>query len=111
MKLLVVLYFCGAKNLINNKLLHSLCVEIEQRNKNIDVSEFNSELSNLFDSVRFNQSQKRLIEDNFQDLKETFLVQREYDFNQKYKSIKGLGRSTKKALVILFNEEFNEETY
>jgi hypothetical protein len=53
-----------------------------------------------------NQAQKRLIEDSFQDLKET---QGEYCFNQKYKPIKGLGRSTKKALVILFNEKFNEE--
>ena len=56
-------------------------------------------------SVRLIKKQKEFLTFHFLSLKETYFLKGESLFNQKYKSIKGLGRSTKKVLLASFRAE------
>ena len=54
-------------------------------------------------NLRLTKEQRQTLEKNYQELSKSYSLS-EKDFNSKFRSIKGLGRSTKKALKKFFEE-------
>jgi len=58
------------------------------------------ELYKIFDCLRLTKKQKELLDFHFLSLKGTYFLKGEKVFNRQYADIKGLGRSTKKVLIV-----------
>jgi|MDTG01.1.fsa_nt_gb hypothetical protein len=70
--------------------------------------EYTNELTKIFNSIRLTKKQKELLQSNYLSLRETYFLQGKTAFNSEFKSIAGLGRSTRKVLIEFF-EEFKTE--
>ena len=60
------------------------------------------ELNKIFDKVRLAKKRKELLTFHYLTLKETYFLEEETSFNKSYQSIKGLGRTTRKVLLLVF---------